>query len=124
VGKELGKNYLNEPSPRGSCMVVIATDAPIDARNLKRLASRSILGLGMTGSFTSNGSGEYAIAFSTVQSKDLLTNDAMSPLFQAVKEATEEAVYNSMFRAKAVKNVQALPLDRTLEILKKYRIIQ
>lgn len=124
VGKELGKNYLNEPAPRGSCMIVIATDAPIDARNLKRLASRSILGLGMTGSFTSNGSGEYAIAFSTAQSKDLLTNDAMSPLFQAVKEATEEAVYNSMFRAKTVKHIQALPLDRTLEILKKYRVVQ
>lgn len=126
VGRELGRYYLKqyaEPAPGGSCMIVIATDAPIDARNLERLASRSILGLGATGSSTSNGSGEYAIAFTTNNSRDLLSNDAMSPLFQAVKEATEEAVYNSMFRARTVKQVEELPLDRVVEILKKYRTI-
>lgn len=132
VGRELGKYYLKqyaEPAPGGSCMIVIATDAPLDARNLKRLASRSILGLGATGSSTSNGSGEYAIAFSTANRRELLENDAMSPLFQAVKEATEEAVYNSMFAAATVtgyrgQTVEALPLERTLEILRKYRVLR
>ncbi len=133
VGRELGQYYLKqyaEPAPGGSCMIVIATDAPIDARNLKRLASRSILGLGVTGSSTSNGSGEYAIAFSTASSRaraggttDWLSNDAMSPLFQAVKEATEEAVYNSMLRARTVKNTPELPVDRVVAILKKYNMI-
>lgn len=124
VGRELGQYYLKqfaEPAPGGSCMIVIATDAPIDARNLTRLASRSILGLGMTGSSTSNGSGEYAIAFSTNASRELLANDAMSPLFQAVKEATEEAVYNSMFAAQSVKDVQALPTGKVMDILRAYR---
>lgn len=124
VGKELGQYYLKqfaEPAPGGSCMIVIATDAPIDGRNLKRLASRSILGLGVTGSSTSNGSGEYAIAFSTNRTGDLLANDAMSPLFQAVKEATEEAVYNSMFAARTVRDIEALPVKRVLEIMRRYR---
>ena len=143
VGRELGKYYLKqyaEPAPGGSCMIVIATDAPLDARNLKRLAGRSILGLGATGSSTSNGSGEYAIAFSTAgrvpfQTGDgplkleTLSNDAMSPLFQAVKEATEEAVYNSMFAARTIeghegRTVEALPIERTLEILRKYNAIR
>jgi D-aminopeptidase len=144
VGRELGKYYLKqyaEPAPGGSCMIVIATDAPLDARNLKRLASRAVLGLGATGSSTSNGSGEYAIAFSSagrvpfqaapgiVLRQESLPNDAMSPLFQAVKEATEEAVYNSMLMARTVKGhegrtVEALPLDRTLEILRKYKAIR
>jgi L-aminopeptidase/D-esterase len=96
----------------GSCMIVIATDAPIDARNLRRLAARAWLGMARTGSAASNGSGDYAIAFSTApqlrihtsekppaRHVELLTNDAMSPLFLAVIEATEEAIYNSMFRA-------------------------
>jgi D-aminopeptidase len=143
VGRELGRYYLKqfaEPAPGGSCMIVIATDAPLDARNLKRLASRSILGLGATGSSTSNGSGEYAIAFSTAGRVpfqttaaplkfEALANDAMSPLFQAVKEATEEAVYNSMFMARTVKGhegrtVEALPIEKTLEILQKYNAIR
>lgn len=141
VGRELGRYYLKEfaePAPGGSCMVVVATDAPLDARNLKRLASRSILGLGVTGSSTSNGSGEYAIAFSTasriimngskVVSVPTLSNDEMSPLFQAVKEATEEAVYNSMFSAKTVRGfenrvVEALPVEKTLEILSRHRAL-
>ncbi|MBL8222454.1 MAG: P1 family peptidase, partial [Bryobacterales bacterium] len=83
VGKELGRYYRKEqtePAPGGSCMVVMATDAPIDARNLKRLAARAILGLGQTGSSMSNGSGEYVIAFSTAPPQaPLLSNDAMSP---------------------------------------------
>ncbi len=131
VGKELGKYYLKqyaEPAPGGSCMVVVATDAPIDARNLKRLASRAMLGLGVTGSPTTNGSGEYVIAFSTARgTRELLANADLSPLFQAVKEATEEAVYNSLFQAETVTGfrgttVNALPLDRVLEILRAHNL--
>jgi D-aminopeptidase len=147
VGQELGQYYLREETekpkdrPDGSCMVVIATDAPIDARNLKRLAARAWLGLARTGSSASNGSGDYAIAFSTApelrirtadqvltQPSRLLTNDAMSPLFEAVIEATEEAVYNSMFRAVTTTGnghtVEALPIDKVIDILRKHRAIQ
>src|SRR4029077_3033801 len=117
VGQELGRYYLHnelqegnlKDKADGSCMVVIATDAPIDPRNLKRLAARAWLGMARTGSAASNGSGDYSIAFSTApqlrihtsenptRHVELLTNDAMSPLFLAVIEATEEAIYNSMF---------------------------
>jgi D-aminopeptidase len=149
VGQELGQYYLRkelrEDSGKnkadGSCMIVIATDAPIDARNLRRLAGRAWLGMGRTGSTASNGSGDYAIAFSTApqlrfhtsdkalrRHVELLTNDAMSPLFLAVIEATEEAIYNSMFRATTMSGnghtVEALPIDKTIEILKKYRSIK
>jgi D-aminopeptidase len=125
----------------GSVMVVIATDAPVDARNLKRMAARAMLGLGRTGASGSNGSGDYAIAFSTapqmrIRSQDrsslrhieVLQNDAMSPLFLAVIEATEEAVYNSLFRATTITGrghtVEALPIEKTTEILKKYGAIK
>lgn len=133
VGKELGAYYLKdqlEPAPGGSCMVVVATDAPLDARNLKRLAARALLGLGQTGSSMSNGSGEYVIAFSTAPSNaPLLSNDAMSPLFQAVKEAAEESVYNSMLMAATTagvsgRTVEALPIPRLLEILRRYKILE
>jgi len=132
VGKELGQYYLKdrvEPAQRGSCMIVVATDAPLDSRSLNRLAARAMLGLGRTGSAASNGSGDYAIAFSTVrQSPSLLSNDALSPLFEAVIEATEEAIYNSLFRAQTTtgrgRTIEALPLDKTLEILRRYRAIQ
>jgi D-aminopeptidase len=132
VGKELGQYYLKDQSespPRGSCMIVIGTDAPIDSRNLNRIAARSMLGLGRTGSSASNGSGDYAIAFSTVrQSTSLLSNDAMSPLFEAVIEATEEAIYNSLFRAQTTtgrgRTIEALPLDKTVEILRRYKAIR
>lgn len=133
VGKELGSYYLKEqlePAPGGSCIVVVATDAPLDARNLKRLAARAILGLGQTGSSMSNGSGEYVISFATAPSTAaLLSNDAMSPLFQAVKEAAEEAVYNSMFMARNItgvggRTVEAIPTARVIEILKRYKILQ
>lgn len=116
-------------SKNGSVIVVIATDAPIDARNLKRLAARSALGLGRTGAAGSNGSGDYAIAFSTArQPARSLPNDAMSPLFEAVIEATEEAVYNSLFRARTMegngRRVEALPVQRVLEILRDRKAIR
>jgi D-aminopeptidase len=146
VGRELGRYYLKDElaapanRPDGSIIIVIATDAPLDARNLNRLAARAMMGLARTGAAGSNGSGDYAIAFSTAadvrvrplgqnernapRSVKTLTNDAVSPLFLAVIEATEEAIYNSLFRATTVtgrgRTVEALPLDRTLEILRKH----
>lgn len=145
VGVELGKYYLKDavgatrsepPADRadGSIIIVIATDAPLDHRQLRRLAARSMSGLARTGSSMTNGSGDYAIALSTanritasetIRDIRVLGNDAMSPLFQAVIEATEEAIYNSMLRATTVKGrenrtVEALPLDRLLEVLRKY----
>ena len=146
VGRELGRYYLKDElaqpanTPDGSVIIVIATDAPLDSRNLNRLAARAMMGLARTGAAGSNGSGDYAIAFSTspdVRIKTLnqnerntprnvktLANDAVSPLFLAVIEATEEAIYNSLFKANTTsgrgKTVEALPLDRTLEILRKH----
>jgi D-aminopeptidase len=149
VGQELGRYYLNDELQEGSgkdkadgsCMIVIATDAPTDARNLRRLAARAWPGMARTGSAASNGSGDYAIAFSTApqlririsekpptRHVELLTNDAMSPLFLAVIEATEEAIYNSMFRATTMSGnghtVEALPIDKTIEILKEHQCIK
>jgi D-aminopeptidase len=133
VGREL-RAQTSGPAD-GSVIIIIATDAPVDARNLRRMAARTMMGLARTGSAASNGSGDYAIAFSTapelrirpgvlLREARVLSNDAMSPLFLAVIEATEEAVYNSLFRATTVtsrgRTVQALPLDRTLRILRKY----
>ncbi|MBP9109435.1 MAG: P1 family peptidase [Pyrinomonadaceae bacterium] len=148
VGVELGKFYLKEavgavgsnaqPSSGsdladGSIIIVIATDAPLDHRQLRRLASRAMSGLARTGSSMTNGSGDYAIAFSTqnrIKASDakrnisVLGNDAMSPLFQAVIEATEEAILNSLFKATTVtgngRTVEALPLEQVKEILRKY----
>jgi len=132
VGREL---KAAGGSADGSVIVVIATDAPVDHRNLRRMAARAMMGLARTGSAASNGSGDYAIAFSTapelrirpgapVREVRLLTNDAVSPLFLAVIEATEEAVYNSLFRARTMtgsgRTVEALPLERTIEILRRY----
>lgn len=150
VGQELGQYYLRKEIEQqgnskdkadGSCMMIVATDAPLDARNLKRLAARAWLGMARTGSSASNGSGDYAIAFSTASQVrihtsdksltrhiEVLTNDAMSPLFEAVIESTEEAVYNSMLRATTVSGnghtVQALPIDKTVAILKAHHAIQ
>ncbi|HKF55615.1 MAG TPA: P1 family peptidase, partial [Blastocatellia bacterium] len=121
-------------------IIVVATDAPVDARNLGRIARRSIMGLARTGAAGSNGSGDYAIAFSTapgvrIPAKDagrlrhveVLSNEAMSPLFLAVIEATEEAIYNSLFRATTITGqghtVEAIPIDRTVEILRKYGVV-
>jgi D-aminopeptidase len=117
---------LRQSSPGsgdGSVIVVIATDAPLDARNLKRLAARAMLGLGRTGASGSNGSGDYALAFSTLRAHPQPTsNDATSPLFLAAIEATEEAVINSLFMAETTESngrrVEALPLQRVLPLLK------
>ncbi len=136
VGRELGRYYLKdelEPArgrnpADGSVIVVIATDAPVDHRNLQRMAARSMMGLARTGSAASNGSGDYAIAFSTARGAPLLSNDEMSPLFLAVIEATEEAVYNSLFRARTITGnghtVEALPVEKTVEILRKYGAVR
>ncbi len=143
VGRELGR-YAYAPNPRGndagdgSCMIVVATDAPLDARDLKRLAARAVFGLARTGSSFSNGSGDFAIAFSTHPSlrttfgadapatRTVLPTDGVSPLFQAALEATEEAVYNSLLRATTTTSrgttVDALPVDRVRAILQKYNL--
>jgi D-aminopeptidase len=150
VGQQLGQYYLRKELQQassgkgeadGSCMIVVATDAPLDPRNLKRLAARAWLGIARTGSAASNGSGDYAIAFSTApqlrihandkaltRNVEVITNDAMSPLFLAAIEATEEAVYNSMFKARPMTGnghtVEALPIEKTVEILKEHRVIK
>lgn len=130
VGLELHEHAAREMAnpAKGSVIVVLATDAPIDARNLKRLGERSMLGLARTGASGNNGSGDYAIAFSTSPPARLLSNDAMSPLFLAAIEATEEAVYNSLFRATTVTGrghtVEALPIEKTLEILRKHAVLK
>ncbi|HYH10309.1 MAG TPA: P1 family peptidase [Thermoanaerobaculia bacterium] len=102
----------------GSIMIVIATDAPLDARNLERMGARAMLGLARTGAAGTNGSGDYAIAFSTTRNAAaLVKNDDISPIFLAVIEATEEAIYNSLFKATDVKDVKALPLDAVLPLI-------
>ncbi|HET6891104.1 MAG TPA: P1 family peptidase [Pyrinomonadaceae bacterium] len=144
VGRELGQYYLKDQVADGSIIIVIATDAPVDARNLERMAARAMSGLARTGSAMTNGSGDYAIAFSTSPDVRLrspanpterntartlksLPNDAVSPLFFAVIEATEEAIYNSLFRATTTsgrgRTVEALPIERTLEILRKHNAL-
>jgi len=151
VGQELGQYYLRQELQQqggsrnradGSCMIIVGTDAPLDARNLKRLAARALLGLARTGNAASNGSGDYAISFSTApqvrihstdkaltQQMEVVTNDSVSPLFLAAIEATEEAVYNSMLRATTMTGhghhtVEALPIDKTAQILRKYGAIK
>jgi len=122
-------------SADGSCMLVVATDAPLDARDLGRLAARAVFGLARTGSSYSNGSGDFAIAFSTSpemrsrfndmtpRARTILPTDATSPLFEAALEATEEAVYNSLFQATTVRSAngtaEAIPVDRVRELLRK-----
>ncbi len=156
VGKELGK-YAYAPRPTqggsapsagghrpddvtgaGSCMIVVATDAPVDARDLRRIAARAVYGLARTGSSYSNGSGDYAIAFSTSpevreragavkpKTQAILPPEAVSPLFEATLEATEEAVYNSLFQATAVtgngQTVEPIPIEKVTAILKRYGV--
>jgi len=145
VGRELYNYYMQEPKEAhkvdGSCMIVIATDAPLSSRNLERLAKRSYISFGNVGSFSSNGSGDYSIAFSTnpsnfipyendhIERKTIeVGNDYMSPLFMAVWEATEEAILNSMFMAEDMtgnngRTVKAIPIRETLNILKKYKAL-
>jgi D-aminopeptidase len=143
VGKELGqyafKRDAESPGERGdgSCVMVIATDAPLSDRNLERLAARAIMGLSRTGSSASNGSGDYVLAFSTSEkvrrrfdaqrlATEELANEQMSGLFQAAVEATEEALYNSIFMATTTtangRTVEAIPLDKVREVLKKYGV--
>lgn len=143
VGRRLGqysfKRSVENPdyqlNPDGSCMMVVLTDAPLDARNLERLAKRAMLGLAKTGGIASNGSGDYVIAVSVYpenlidESTDkyyptLLHNDAMSPLFEATIEATEEALWNSLFMATDMTGrggltVEAIPIQSVLEVLGK-----
>ncbi len=145
VGREMHNFYMQQPKEThkvdGSCMIIIATDAPLSARNLERLAKRSYIAFGNVGSFSSNGSGDYSIAFTTnpknrvshemnniVQETEEVGNDFMSPLFLAVWEATEEAILNSMFMAEDMKGingrtVKAIPIKETLKILKKYQAL-
>jgi D-aminopeptidase len=151
VGRELGKysfkGAVSHERGDGSVMIVVATDAPVSDRNLERLAARAIMGLARTGSSASNGSGDFVIAFSTAKevrrsaanlaSSDStrrlrttaeLPNDDMSALFEGVVEATEEAIYNSLFMATSVtqrgRTVEAIPLDRVREILARYNVIK
>jgi len=117
------------PAPAdGSIMMIVATDAPVDHRNLLRLGARTMMGLGRTGSAGSNGSGDYAIAFTTSKSRELLTNDAVSALFPAVIEATEEAIYNSLFRAETTtgngRTVEALPVESTVAVLRRHGMVR
>jgi D-aminopeptidase len=125
----------------GSIMIVVATDAPLTSRNLERLAKRAMLGVARTGGFASNGSGDYVIAFSThedllrdidsdddIIERSELANSAMSPLFLATVEATEEAILNSLFMAETMtghdgSSMDALPLDDVMEILKRYGVV-
>ncbi|WP_439651314.1 DmpA family aminopeptidase [Pontibacter anaerobius] len=145
VGKELGQYYMHQQikdSADGSCMIVVATDAPVDARNLERMAKRAMMGLAKTGGIASNGSGDYVIAFSTnpelripytsdakTHAASTLRNDEMSPMFMAVIEATEEAIINSLFMAETMtgkdgRTVEALPIDKVLKLLKKHNAIK
>ena len=143
VGRALGRGGVKprtgSEGERGSIMIVVATDAPLSDRNLRRLASRAMLGLGKTGSAASNGSGDYVIAFSTNptvrrdarQTRHVITelaNEEMSGLFQATVEATEEAIYNSLFAASEVSSrggtVEALPVDEVLRILRGHRALR
>jgi D-aminopeptidase len=145
VGKALGR-YAFAPGPSagpgedldGSCMLIVATDAPIDARDLERLAARAVFGLARTGSSFSNGSGDYAIAFSTSpamrtahgadtpQARTVLPAEGLSPLFQAALEATEEAVYNSLLRATTItgngRTADAIAIDRVREVLRQHGV--
>ncbi|MBX2970071.1 MAG: P1 family peptidase [Cyclobacteriaceae bacterium] len=144
VGEELKQYFLRGQleNADGSCMMIVATDAPLDARNLERLAQRAMMGLAKTGGIASNGSGDYVIAFSTnagirvmhdknerTDSASFLRNDAVSPLFLAVIEATEEAIINSLFAAETMtgkdgRKIEALPREEVIKILKKYNVIK
>ncbi len=145
VGRALGKFDFSDKlmnSADGSCMMVVATDAPLDSRSLERLAKRAFLGLAKTGGIASNGSGDYVIAFSTaasirvphqatpkLQAIAVLSNEQLSPLFMAAIEATEEAIINSLFAGKTTTGrlghqVKSLPLEKVIPLLKKYNAIE
>ena len=145
IAKELGsypyKEQIAEKAD-GSCMMVVITDAPLSSRNLERLAKRAMMGLAKTGGIASNGSGDYVIALSvakenlipnastsSIQAKSELRNEAVTPLFLATMEATEEAIINSLFAAETMtgsngRTVEALPIDKVLEIMKRYNMVK
>jgi len=139
VGRLLKNHALNAKPDEiagGSCMIVVATDAPLDSRNLKRLATRAMLGFGKTGGVSSNGSGDYVIAFSTAKNLrikhgsgftggEILANNKMTPLFEAVIDATHEAIINSLFAAHATTGFKghkasALPVERALKVIRQW----
>ncbi len=137
IGRELNKSAFSSKIPydndEGSCMIIVATDAPLSNRNLERMAKRAVIGMANVGSFISNGSGDYVIAFTTFEALTLnksiatrkeINNSAMNGIFLAVAEATEEAILNSLFMAETIDSKygtsEALPIDETLQILKKY----
>ncbi len=147
VGKELGRYYLNNvrddrTSADGSCVIVVATDAPLNARQLRRVGRRALLGLAAVGSPMAHGSGDYVIAFSTAGvvrvmhrpagrtlQRTVLADEALSPLFQATREAAEEAIVNSLLKAVTVTGFrghtcEAIPVDRMVEICRRYGVIQ
>jgi D-aminopeptidase len=146
VGRKLGHYYLKEQledaSADGSIMIVLATDAPLSDRNLKRLARRGLAGLARTGASMSNGSGDYVIAFSTAEevrrtpkshstvwTYPEVPNDLMSPLFQAAIEATEEAIFNSLCMAETITGhrgvtIEQLPLDKLTELIQNQKLHQ
>lgn len=142
VGEELEKFSFSRnvnSGADGSCMIVVATDAPVDARNLERIAKRAIMGLARTGGIASNGSGDYVIAFSvaeenlianpgrgSIPDNRFLPNASVSPLFLATIEATEEAILNSLFAAETMEGynghrVEKIPVDRVIEMIKEYK---
>ncbi|MFD1095408.1 DmpA family aminopeptidase [Salegentibacter chungangensis] len=144
IGEELGRYPFNDKlmqSADGSCMIVVATNAPLDSRNLKRLAKRAFMGLAKTGGIASNGSGDYVIAFSTAEENRIpyeikseiletknVPNRLMSPIFMAAIEATEEAILNSLFMAETSTGFQghtikAIPMEKVLPVLRKYQVI-
>lgn len=147
VGKELGRYYLKDVqddrrSAEGSCVMVVATDVPLNARQLRRIAKRALLGLAATGSPMTHRSGDYVIAFSTAPSvrvahgvdtrteqRTILRDERLSPLFQATREATEEAIINSLLKATTVTGLhghtcEAIPIDRLIEVCKRYGVIE
>ena len=145
VAEEIGDYYYREKilnEADGSCMIVVLTDAPLDARNLERLAKRAMLGLGKTGGIASNGSGDYVIAASTAKenfipydhestlyTSSVLYNDNMSSLFMACIEATEEAIINSLFAAETMTGrdgheIKALPVEEVMELMKKHNMLK
>jgi D-aminopeptidase len=139
VGRDEDYDPAADVQEWGSIMMVVATDAPLSDRSLERIARRAVMGLSRTGSYASNGSGDYVIAFSTanavrrgtsggVRTVDDLANGSMSGLFEATLEATEEAIYNSLFKAETVtsngQTVEALPLDATMDILRRYGVVR
>ncbi len=145
VGREFGsyayRDFLEPVADTdkedGSIMMVVATDAPLTARNLDRVARRAMMGLARTGSFASNGSGDYVIAFSTNPKVrkprvsevpvplEVLVNESMTPLFAATAEATEEAIYNAIFKATTISSsrgeLRAIPLEDLMSVLEKYQ---